>query len=347
MAVAGIDAMILPGGADLLYLVGYRAMPLERPTLLVLGGEGPPTLLVPELEVPRVVASPAFVIRPWAETDDPLRMAAAAAGDASVVAVGDQMWARHLLALERLLPGARFVPASQVMTSLRIVKDAAELDLLRSAAQAADRVVPVLAEQTFTGATERELADLVAAQLLENGHDEVDFAIVASGPNAASPHHETADRIVGRGETVVVDFGGGWAGYRSDTTRTFHTGPVSDEVCRAYEILRRAQAAAVAAARPGRRAAEIDAAARDVIDAAGLGAYFIHRTGHGIGLETHEEPYLVAGSNRILEPGMVFSIEPGIYLPGRWGMRIEDIVAVTGDGVECLNESDRRLYLVE
>jgi Xaa-Pro aminopeptidase len=194
--------------------------------------------------------------------------------------------------------------------------------------------------------TERDLAAEVQRLTIAEGHDVASFAIVASGPNAASPHHEPTHRVIEEGDTVVIDFGGRWRGYCSDTTRTFVVGEPSAEVGAAHAVLATAQAAARAAVHPGVTCEDVDRAARDVIDDAGYGEYFIHRTGHGIGLEVHEHPYIVSGNTEPLEQGMTFSIEPGIYLPGRFGMRIEDIVACAEDGVDELNRSPRTLHSV-
>ncbi|HEX2369449.1 MAG TPA: Xaa-Pro peptidase family protein [Acidimicrobiia bacterium] len=347
LGTAGIDALALSVGGDLLYLTGYEALLTERLTMLVLRTDGDGVLVVPRLEAPRVVPSPdLFGIRPWDETDDPLSMVVEQLDGLDVVAVGDQTWAVFLLEMQQALPGTRFTSAAPITQQLRMRKDAKEISLLRAAAAATDRVVERLAKTRFSGQTERQLAATVAEWALEEGHDTAGFAIVASGPNAASPHHSPSDRTIDRGDTVVVDFGGRIGGYCSDTTRTFVVGDPSTEVEAAYRVLEEAQRTGVEAVRPGVPAAEVDAVTREVIDEAGLGDLFIHRTGHGIGLEVHEHPYIVAGNGEALEPGMAFSVEPGIYAPERWGMRIEDIVAVTPDGVDRLNQSDRRLYVV-
>jgi len=347
MAKRGLDAMLASVGADLPYFTGYTAMPLERLTMLVLPVSGPAVLVVPELEAPRVVEHPGvFEIRPWAEAEDPVRIVTDLLGSAHRVAIGDQTWATFLLQFQERLPEVMFVQASFLTAELRIRKDPSEIDLLRQAGAAADRVAVRLAQTQFSGRTERALSRLIADMLLEEGHDKVDFAIVGSGPNGASPHHEASDRVMGRGDAVVCDFGGALGGYFSDTTRMFVVGEVPEGFAQPFTVLRRAQAAAVDAVRPGVTAQSIDAVARRIITDGGYGEFFIHRTGHGIGLDIHEHPYIVEGNDTVLEPGMTFSIEPGIYLPGRFGMRIEDIVAVTDDGVERLNQSSRDLVTV-
>jgi Xaa-Pro aminopeptidase len=204
-----------------------------------------------------------------------------------------------------------------------------------------------MGEWLRVGRSEAAVAADIAQGIREAGHATVDFTIVASGPNGASPHHGTSDRVIGAGEPVVVDIGGTMPdGYCSDSTRTYVVGEPDAEFRAAYATLHAAQRAAVAAVRPGVTAESVDAAARDVLTGAGLGAYFLHRTGHGIGLDGHETPYIVTGNTLPLEPGMTFSIEPGFYVAGRWGARIEDIVACTGDGVRRLNTIDTGLVML-
>ncbi len=347
MDADGVDAMGLSVGADLPYLTGYRAMPLERLTMLVVRPDADAMLVVPELEAPRVVPDPAFHVVAWSETDDPIALVTDLLGGAHRVAVGAQTWSRFLLALQQRLPGVEFTSADRIMGPLRARKDPHELARLRAVAAAVDATMASLVGLRFAGTTEREMARAIADLLVASGHEEVDFTIVASGPNAASPHHEPGSRVIAAGDTIVVDIGGSLAGYRSDATRTLSVGEPTAEVADAYAVLRRAQEAAIAAVRPGVAAEAVDRAARAVIAEAGYGEAFVHRTGHGIGLETHEAPYIVEGSDTVLEAGMTFSIEPGIYLAGRWGMRLEDIVAVTAGGVERLNRADRGLYIVE
>ncbi len=345
MRERGVDALVVSVGSDLPYLTGYRAMPLERITALVVPESGDALLFVPELEAPRVSTSVEVV--PWSETDDPFDRIADALPAAGTIAVGDQMWASFLIAIQDRLPGARFVDAEPLMATLRIIKDANEIAALRDAGHAADTVADQLQGIRFSGRTEQDISRIVTDLLLASGHDSVSFAIVASGPNGASPHHEATGRIIEQGDAIVVDFGGRIRGYGSDTTRMYVVGEPPDGFVAAYRVLEAAQDAAVQSVRPGVTAASIDAAARTIIENAGYGAAFMHRTGHGIGLDAHEQPYIVAGNEMAIETGMAFSIEPGIYLPGRWGMRIEDIVAVTTDGVERLNRSSRSLRVVE
>lgn len=343
MAARGVDCLLLSVGHDLPYLTGYRAMDLERLTVLVVAGSA--TLVVPRLEAPRVPPGP-FELRPWDEEEDPVAIVAGLAGSPEVAAVGERTWSVFLLSLQERLPGTRFVPAGAVTGNLRLRKGPQEVAALRRVAQAADRVLERLPGIGFGGRREIDVARDVVELMLEEGHDEALFHIVGSGPNAASPHHDAGKRVIHPGDAVVVDLGGRAGGYCSDVTRTFAVGEPDEELVRVHDVVRRAQEAALATIRPGVVAEAVDAAARGVIEAAGYGPFFIHRLGHGIGLEEHEPPYLVAGNRMPLEPGMAFSVEPGVYLPGRLGVRIEDIVVVTGDGADVLNGVGRGLVVV-
>ncbi len=347
MAAAGIEALLLSVGSDLPYLTGYRAMPLERLTMAVVTSSDA-VLVIPELEAPRVDRRTLpMELHTWSETEDPVRLVAARLGRAGSIAVGTETWARFLIALQEAVPNASWSDAAPLLSELRIRKDPDELEKLSAVGAAADSVMERLRDMPFAGRSEADLAAEISALLRAAGHDTVEFAIVASGPNGASPHHEPSQRVMSAGDLVVCDFGGSMAGYQSDTTRTFRVGGVGAEEQDAYEALREAQQAAFDAVRPGVTCGEIDRTARTVLDGAGWGEYFIHRVGHGIGLDVHEEPYLVEGNATMLETGMVFSIEPGVYVPGRFGMRIEDIVAVTGDGAVRLNQSSRDLEPVD
>jgi len=356
MADTSVDALLLSHGADLPWLTGYRAMPLERLTVLVLPREGDAVLVVPGLEAPRVPeGSGAFTVRPWAETEDPVAIAVGLLGGRpTTLGISDRAWATSLLAFQNRLPTTSWVAASTVTSPLRAVKDPDEIAQLRAAAQSADTVAAALqaGEIPLVGRTEAEVSEDIATRLLAGGHRRVNFAIVGSGPNGASPHHEAGSRRIGRGEVVVCDFGGEYdngneVGYCSDITRTVVTGDPGAEVTDCYAVLLAAQQAAVASVGPGVAAEDVDAAARAVIDGAGFGDYFIHRTGHGIGIEEHEDPYLVAGNRTRLAPGHAFSVEPGIYLAGRFGMRLEDIVVVGDEGPDPLNRVDHSLVVVD
>ncbi len=349
-ATAGIDALLVTPGADLRYLTGYAAKPLERLTCLVVPVTGTPFLVAPNLEVAAAEAAGVDLeIVGWNETDDPFAILAARVGDAARVALDDEMWASRVLALRDALPGAEQVLAGPVLTELRMRKEPAEVDALRDAGAAIDRVHSRMAEWLRPGRTEREVGHDIARAIVDEGHETVDFVIVGSGPNGASPHHEVSDRVIQVGDPVVVDIGGTTpAGYCSDSTRNYLAGgSVPELYAEAYAVLHEAQEAQRAHARPGVTAESVDRVGRDLIAAAGFGDLFIHRTGHGIGTQTHEEPYIVEGSTRVLEPGMAFSIEPGIYHPGRFGARIEDIAVCTADGLEVLNDTERQLVVLD
>ena len=349
MADQAIDVLLLSVGHDLPYLTGYYAMPLERLTMLVVPRDGEATLVVPELEAPRVVEQPdVFTVAPWPESADPVAQVAQLCGKASTVAVGDQMWARFLVELLPHLPEASYRRAVDVVGPLRVVKDDAEIAALRDAGAAADRVAAQLhaGEIALVGRTEAQVSAELSARLIAEGHDKVNFAIVGAGPNAASPHHHASDRVIEAGEIVLCDFGGTMRGYCSDITRCVFTGEPPAEIAEAYAVLHAAQAAGVAAATVGTPCEDVDRAAREIIAAAGHGDHFFHRTGHGIGLEEHEDPYIIAGNHEPLVHGHAFSVEPGIYLGGRWGMRLEDIVVATDAGPERLNNADHSLVTV-
>ncbi|MFG3257091.1 M24 family metallopeptidase [Streptomyces sp. NPDC048172] len=360
-AAAGIDALLVSPGADLRYLTGYHALPLERLTCLALPAAGDPFLVVPALEEPAARASAAgglgIEIVGWDETDDPYALVArrlpggasgtSGTGGSGRVAVDNHMWAEKLLAFRGAMPGTEQVLAGDVLRELRMRKSPAETEALRRAGAAIDRVHRRMGEWLRPGRTEQEVSRDIADAIMEAGHVTVDFVIVGSGPNGASPHHEVGERIIRSGDPVVVDIGGTTPeGYCSDSTRTYAVGEPPEEFRELYAVLERAQAAQTDAVRPGITAEQLDAVGRDIITAAGYGPHFIHRTGHGIGLSTHEEPYIVAGSDLPLEPGMAFSIEPGIYLPDRFGARIEDIVTVTEQGGERLNLTHRELTVL-
>jgi Xaa-Pro aminopeptidase len=352
-AEAGMDALLISPGADLRYLTGYEALPLERLTCLVLPAGGDPLMVVPALEKPAAQASPlgglGLDILAWAETDDPYALIASRLpGSVATVGLDNHMWAEKVLNFRRVLPGAEQALAGQVLADLRMRKTAAEVESLRAAGAAIDAVHRRVPEWLRPGRTEREVGQDIADAILAAGHATVDFVIVGSGPNGASPHHELSDRMLQAGDQVVVDIGGTMPdGYCSDSTRNYSLGAPSGRYAEYFAVLLAAQKAQCDAVRPGITAEELDAVGRDLITEAGYGEHFIHRTGHGIGLETHEEPYIVSGSARPLEPGMAFSIEPGIYLPGEHGARIEDIVVCTADGGERLNLTTRELVVVD
>ncbi|MDX2382088.1 MAG: Xaa-Pro peptidase family protein [Acidimicrobiia bacterium] len=349
MSEAAVDTLLISVGHDLPYLTGYTAMPLERLTMLVVPREGEATMVIPTLEAPRVDEHPGvFSMRPWGETEDPTAIVAGLTGGSARVAIGDQMWARFLVELLPHAPGAEFIRAVDVVGPLRMRKDAAEVEALAAAGSAVDTIAGELqrGEIDLVGRTEAEVSRHLGRRIIEEGHEVVNFAIVAAGENAASPHHHAGDRVIAPGEIVLCDFGGTMNGYCSDTTRCVFTGALPDEIAEAYDVLLEAQTVGVAAGVEGTPCEEIDRATRRVIDDAGFGEYFIHRTGHGIGLEAHEDPYIVEGNAAPLEVGHAYSVEPGIYVPGKWGMRLEDIVVATADGPRPLNRSDHSLVSV-
>ena len=358
----GVDALLLGPSADLVYLTGYHAPPLERLTMLVLPAKGEPRLVVPRLEAPLArghLGDLEVEVVAWDETEDPVELVRATLGDAGAVSlqpdsraadgrlgVGDRLWSTFLLRLQAALPGADFTVASAVTRALRMVKDAAEVEALAAAAAAIDQVVDGLAGLRWAGRSEQEVARELDEAIRAAGHDETCFVIVGSGPNGASPHHAAGPRVIEPGDAVVVDIGGRRAGYCSDTTRTLVVGEPPPGFVELYQVLQAAQEAGCQAVAPGVPAATVDAACRDLITGAGYGAHFVHRTGHGIGLEEHEDPYVVAGNDEPLVAGTAFSVEPGIYLEGRYGARIEDIVICTDDGARRLNTTSRDLLVV-
>jgi Xaa-Pro aminopeptidase len=364
IADRAFGALLIGVGPDLRYLTGFVGEPMERLTLLVIPIRGPVSFVVPRLEAAKAQATPLAAagraeIVPFDETDDALALTArllaeansAGPGSARPIGISDRLWAMHVLGLQSALPSSRFESAGSVLRDLRQVKDADEMRLLRLAAQAADRTVDAIAAGPLIGRTEAEISRDIRGRLIDEGHDLADFAIVGSGPNGASPHHDAGERVISAGDPVVLDLGGTLAGYLSDTTRTIWVAgkdgiEPDHEFRRVYDLVREAQARATADVKPGVSPESIDAAARRTIEDAGYGDYFTHRTGHGIGLEVHEDPYIVAGSATPLRPGMTFSVEPGIYLPGRWGVRLENIVACTEDGAEVLNQSGLDMRVV-
>lgn len=350
MARTGVDALILSLGHDLPYLTGYHAMPLERLTLLVVPRGAKASLIIPRLEAPRVHEVPSvFSLVPWNETDDPVAIAHELLGSTKTIAVGDQMWSRFLIDLLRHRPDNTYVRSVQVMEALRSRKDAAEVAALQAAGAAADRVAAQLhaGEIPLVGRTEAEVSADISARLIAEGHQKVNFAIVAAGENAASPHHHAGDRVIRYGDIVLCDFGGTMNGYCSDITRCVHLGPIPSDIADAYAVLMKAQAAGVAAGSIGNSCESVDAVTRAIIDDAGYGDYFVHRTGHGIGMEEHEDPYMVSGNATPIAAGHAYSVEPGIYVSGKWGMRLEDIVIATDNGPVSVNNANHNLIVLE
>jgi len=346
---AGLDALLVAPGPDLVYLAGYDAPPLERLTALVVRSGADPVLVVPRLEGPRAAASAAgalVALETWPDGADPYDAVRSLVQGGSRFGVSDRMWASHLIGLQAALPDSAFVPASHALSGLRARKEPGEIHLLSRAGRAADEAFSRICREGLAGRTEEGVARSLAGLLVDAGHQSAAFVIVATGPNGASPHHEPGPRGIRAGHAVVLDFGGRVGGYCSDITRTVSVGNPGGEVREVHEIVHLAQEAGFRAVAPGVPAEDVDRAAREVIEEAGYGDAFVHRTGHGIGLEEHEPPYIVEGNREPLDVGMCFSIEPGIYLAGRFGVRIEDIVAITEDGVVRLNHAPRDLTVV-
>ncbi len=346
LAAAGVDALLLSVGADLPYFTGYEAMPLERLTMLVIRRDGEAALVVPALEAPRVPNNGSCIVRPWSETEDPIAIVTALVGGARHVAIGDLTWTRFTLALQSGLPQARFSPANAITSPLRVVKDAAEIEALRAASHGVDAIAVEMRARPFAGRSEIDVSRELVERIMAAGHQRANFAIVGSGPNGASPHHDAGSRVIADGDVVVCDFGGTMHGYCSDITRMFVVGEPTSEVADTYAALTVAQELAVQAATVGTPCEAVDAVARRSLAEHGLADAFIHRIGHGIGLEAHEDPYLVAGNAAVLAAGHAFSVEPGVYFPGRFGMRLEDIVVATNDGPDRLNLAGRELSVV-
>ncbi|MFJ4521254.1 aminopeptidase P family protein [Streptomyces sp. NPDC088810] len=350
-ADAGLAGLLVAPGPDMVWLTGYTPTAVtERLTVLVLAPGRDPVLVVPTLEAPdagQAAGATALTLRDWTDGKDPYAVTAGLLADRGRFGISDNTWAMHLLGLQRALPDTSYASLTDALPMLRAVKDAAELELLAAAGAAADATFEAIRKVPFAGRRESDVGHDLAGLLRRFGHSQVDFTIVGSGPNGANPHHEVGDRVIRPGDMVVLDFGGLKDGYGSDTTRTVHVGEPTEEERRVHDVVRAAQEAGFQAVRPGAACQEVDRAARAVIADAGYGEYFIHRTGHGIGVTTHEPPYMIEGEEQPLVPGMCFSVEPGVYLPGRFGVRIEDIVTVTEDGGRRLNNTSREMVIVD
>lgn len=360
---AGLTGLLVSPGPDLAYFTGYAPPETERLTLLTIPAEGTGTtggasVVVPLLERGDLASAPGtegLDVVTWRDGDDEHDAAARLLSADGTYAVSDATWALHVLGLQRALPGARLTAFSDAVPTLRAVKDAAEVERLAAAGAAADAAFADVLGVAFAGRRERDVAADLDRFLREHGHEQVDFTLVCSGPNGADPHHDAGDRVIEPGDLVVLDFGGLRDGYGSDTSRTVLIAggtddALADQQREVYDVVRRAQQAGVDAVRPGATCQDVDRAARAVIVDAGYGEQFVHRTGHGIGTTTHEPPYMVEGEDRPIEAGMCFSVEPGVYLPGRFGVRIEDIVVAfppdVPDGARRLNTSTHDLQTV-
>lgn len=346
----GIDLLLIGTGPDFAYLTGSWVSSHERLTVLVVPQRGTAWIAAPNTDITDIKAAPVgeldVELRGWNDGENPYKLALHGAGDGlGKVALGQSLTADHVLRFQDLLPRASYELATYALAELFTRKDEAEIAELRKAGRAIDAVHAQVPQLLQAGRTEAEVAHELEKLILRE-HSVIDFVIVGSGPNGANPHHSFSDRVLAEGEPVVVDIGGTLpSGYHSDCTRTYVVGgdmsKAPQDFQDAYAVLADAQAAGRAAAHPGSTAADIDAIVRQAISAAGWGDYFVHRTGHGIGLSTHEEPFIMEGNDLALEEGMAFSIEPGIYLEGKWGMRLEDIVVLTNDGYESLNQAPR------
>lgn len=350
-AEAGLDAVVVGPGPDLQYLVGVEGDTIERLTALLIGPSLSPTIVVPRMELAKVrstaVGELGLTVLEWVDGEDPYALVTGALGTVTRVGISDALPALHVIPVAERLD-VRLELATPVLREGRMTKDAAEIAELRRAGEAIDAVHRRVPQWLRAGRTEREVAADIAEAIVAEGHRTVEFVIVGSGPNGADPHHEVSDRVIEDGDIVVVDIGGAVpSGYNSDSTRTYAVGEPDPAAAEWVAVLVSAQQAAVDAARPGTTASEVDAAARSVLAAAGLGDSFLHRTGHGIGVSVHEEPYIAPGNDLVLREGMAFSIEPGIYFPGEWGARIEDIVVVTATGCERLNTAPHELTRVD
>jgi Xaa-Pro aminopeptidase len=337
-----VDVLLLCPGADLLYFTGFEhGHAGERLLALALRRDGSAHWVVPAMNEPQLRAHvlPGQRVRAWGDGEWYLPALREAVEGARSVAFDDEARAGFLLDVLAVAPAARVVRAGTVTRALRICKDRDEIAALRAAARTVDETIPEAVALCRAGRRESDVdKDLRAALLRRSPESTVAFTIIASGPNSALPHHETSDRVLREGDVVVVDYGTRWAGYLSDITVTCAVGrPPDPEVEKVYAVVREAQQRAIDSVRPGATCGDVDRAAREVIERAGYGPQFLHRTGHGLGVQGHEPPFIVPGSKEILEEGMVFSIEPGIYLADRFGVRLEIIVAVTRDGVDLIN----------
>ena len=346
MSGCGVNALLLPPSTDLFYFTSYQGVATDRPVLFLLTQEES-LLLLPSFEAAaaeKTLEAPVRLL-PWEETGDPFVIAAQML-PYGTVAVGARMFSRWLLTLQGLLPDCRWVPGDLVTAALRRKKDVHELSCIETAQRMAEAALEQLLKEPFEGKTERPLAGRLNELRREVGLTQFGDPLIASGENCADPHHRTGTRVIQKGDSVMLDFGGCYQGYRADMTRTFFVGPPTEKQRAVYETVLGAHFAAAAAIRPGVTGETVDAAGRAVIAAAGYSRYFTHRLGHGIGLDSHEEPFLVAGNNTPLEVGNVFSDEPGIYLPGEFGVRIEDLVCVTEDGCRTFNHFPTELISV-
>lgn len=343
----GNDFIFVTPSADLKYLTGYEALPLERITCLAINAQGQAWMIVPTLERPAAVAArvedSGIELIDWQETENPYTKFSDVIGVVENPLVNNLMWVEKAWKLQEVL-GRPVSLANSVLSQIREIKSSDEIAALHEAGRAIDEVHNQMHLWLRPGRTEREVGRDIADAILRAGHQTVDFVIVASGSNGASPHHEVSDRVIAMNEPIVVDIGGTMpSGYCSDSTRTYVCGKAPKQYTEYYAVLQEAQRAAKEYARPGVSCESVDMVARNILKDHGLGEYFIHRTGHGIGLETHEEPYIVSGNTDVLREGHAFSIEPGFYIPNKYGARIEDIVTCSAVGVDSANNTTHDL----
>lgn len=341
LSVFGYDAFFAQTPVSMGYLHGLHEDAHERFLTMAISVRGEMALIAPALSETQARRCGITDIRTWRDGDDPGDLFEELAGEwgleSSILAVDDHMPAQMLLKMQSILPAALFKPGGSVLASLMKRKDPGEIELLKRAARIADQAFIEVAPKIREGMTELEVEELLVGAMKSGGGGPF-FCIVAAGPNAAEPHHLSDSTRIRNGDVLLLDFGCDVEGYKSDITRTVSVGEAEEEAQEVYRIVHRAHLAGRSAARPGVTGEEVDRVARKVIEDAGYGEWFFHRLGHGIGMQGHEEPNIVTGNRDPLEPGNVFSIEPGIYLPGRFGVRIENIVAVTEDGNESLND---------
>lgn len=360
MRAHGLDFLLVGPSADMVYLTGAHLRPSERLSAFILPQEGPAHFVVPFFEAPSLPTLPTGIqIDTWQETENPAQLAAGLisgglhsepGGANCTVGVGERLWAVYLLRLQGELPRAGFTPATSVLSSAREIKAADEIEIMKQAGARSDAGFMEMVKRPFVGRSESEVSREFARILEGQGLTVPDAPVVASGPNGASPHHHASEKIIEMGDLVVLDFFGTWKDYGFDCTRTVFAGEAPDqrsEQLNVYMVVKEAQERAVQAASAGMECRQLDEVARNYITRAGYGDFFIHRLGHGLGLDIHEGPYIVSGNETVLQDGMVFSIEPGAYLPNRFGVRIEDIVALVDGKAIRMNNADHGVIVVE
>lgn len=347
-----LDAIILFPSPNLYYLTGFKTFPEGRLLLCVISANEKPFFIAPKLYESQIKKQ-SFIKEMilWGDEEDPYNILENVINERNLkynnIAVDDIMWAEQLLKIEDIFNNANFTAIGNLLNDIRLLKSEDEIEKLQGASKIVDEVIEAVKASVKAGMTEIEIAALIEYEMRKRGSEGPSFeTIVGSGPNSALPHYNAGERIVEDGDFTVLDFGGTYEGYCSDTTRTICIGNASDKMKEVYNIVKEAQEIGVKTVKPGIKASEIDNAVRKHIEDNGYGKYFTHRTGHGIGLQVHEEPYISSIGNTILKPGMVFSIEPGIYIEDEFGVRIEDLVVVTENGCMRLNNTSRELTIV-